>query len=59
MITTQADRENLIYLGMTHVLDLRRNTMRVGFDAKTTHVILETDKAALWQFLLHELQITL
>jgi hypothetical protein len=47
MITTQADRGKLIYLGMAHMLDLRPKTVTVGLDDKTTYAILEINKAAL------------
>jgi hypothetical protein len=59
MITQQADRDKPVYLGTTHVLILRPNTLRTEFDSKKFHIEFAVDKLVLGQVLLRELRILL
>jgi len=57
MCTRQADRDKPNYLGTTHVLNFRTNTMRVGFNTKTFYIEFVLDKFVLGEVLLREIQI--
>jgi hypothetical protein len=57
MITRQSVRDKPIYLGTTHVLNLRQNTMRTGFDPETIHIKSVVDKLVVGQVLLRESRI--
>jgi hypothetical protein len=59
MITRKPDRDKPIYLGTAHVLNLRQNTMRTGFDPETIHIKFVVDKLVLGQALLREFRILL
>jgi hypothetical protein len=59
MVTRQHDRDKQIYLGTAHILNLRQNTMRTGFDPETIHIKFVVDKLVLGQVLLRELRILL
>ena len=44
---------------MAHMLNLRINTMRAGFDPKIEQVVIVVDAVALGQVLLREIRILL